>query len=86
MADHFPLPYSGLHPKKVYRNLPAAALYELVRLRRGADILGGNLGRKAGSAGAPRGLAHAPPPLYLEEPGRLRRAWVPHLAAHPRDA
>ncbi|KAI8470807.1 MAG: phosphoenolpyruvate carboxykinase-domain-containing protein [Monoraphidium minutum] len=28
-ASGFVLPYSGLHPKKVYRNLPVAALYEL---------------------------------------------------------
>lgn len=33
---NFDLPYSGLKPNKVYRNLPAAALYELVSL--GLDL------------------------------------------------
>jgi hypothetical protein len=31
VGEPFPLPYAGLQPRKVLRNLPAAALYELVR-------------------------------------------------------
>lgn len=79
VASGITLPYSGLHPKRIFRNLPAAALYELVSLTSGQHLT------SDGSGGPGAGARHTISLMIRKRRLRRQRTQVEASPAGPAE-